>query len=239
MRPPWTVGVLLLFRHDRLSGGGQQVALKSAEWATEVAARVGKRVQHFREKGPGGSGKKVSVQVIADRCAELGLPLDRAVIAKLEKGLRQTVTIGELMVFAEALGVPPVLLLFPLGEEESVEVLPGRLTDTWSALKWFSGQGDASADHRQSDLPTQLWEAHEVATVTWFEAADYMIKQQSFGVPPADAHRNLLATRRLQEDSLRAIRGRIRALELKPPALPAELSHLEEGQEEQDPEDGE
>jgi transcriptional regulator with XRE-family HTH domain len=204
------------------------MALKTAEWAGKVAQRVGKRVEHFREKGSDGQGRKVSVQAIADRCAELGLPLDRAVLAKLEKGQRQMLTVGELLVLAEALGVPPILLLFPLGAEETVEVLPGRQMPTWDAVKWFSGHGSPSEDWRQSSIPTQLWAEHDLALVSWLEAPDFMVKSQSLGVPPEDAVRNMQASRRLQENNLRTVRARIRFLGLTPPALPEGLKHIDQ-----------
>jgi hypothetical protein len=211
------------------------VALKTAEWATGVAQSVGRRVERFRQGGLDGQGAKVSVQAIADRCSELGMPLDRAVLAKLEKGLRQTLTVGELMVLAEAVGVPPILLLFPLGDEETVEVLPGRQVPTWDAVKWFSGHGSVSEDWRQSSVPTQLWEEHEMAVSNWLEAPDFMVKSQAHGVPPENAYANMQASRRLMEGNLLALRGRIRALGLTPPALPEGLADLESQEQGQDP----
>lgn len=82
----------------------------------------------------------MTAQALADRCTELGLPLDRAVIAKLEKGHRQTITVGEILVLAKALEVPPLLLIFPIGQRDLTEVLPGRTVGVWDAAKWFTGE---------------------------------------------------------------------------------------------------
>lgn len=116
------------------------MALLANEWATRIAQQVGRQIKHYRETAPGPEGRTgMTAQRLADRCTELGLKMDRAVIAKLEKGMRQTVTVGEILVMARALNVEPILLIMPLGTEAETEVLPGQKVDTWSALKWFGG----------------------------------------------------------------------------------------------------
>jgi hypothetical protein len=40
-----------------------------------------------------------------------------------------------------AVNVPPVLLLYPLGSADVVEVAPDRLMAPWGAVRWFSGEG--------------------------------------------------------------------------------------------------
>jgi hypothetical protein len=95
-------------------------------------------------------------QQLADRCAELGLPLDRTVLAKMEHGARQTLTVGELLVLARALGVPPLALVFPIGAAKQAEVLPGQMADTWQAAKWVTGEdgfpGDLAASPHAGNL---------------------------------------------------------------------------------------
>ncbi|WP_268959427.1 helix-turn-helix domain-containing protein [Nonomuraea antri] len=95
----------------------------------------------------------MTAQALADRCGELGLPMDRSVIAKLEKGLRQSITIPELIVLAKALDVAPVRLLFPLEEQGKVEILPGREVPTWRAAEWFDGSDDDA-------LEAKGWDPH-------------------------------------------------------------------------------
>lgn len=147
------------------------MALSANEWAAQIAKQVGQAVAHYRAHARDPSGKRVTAQTLADRCAGLGLPLDRTVIAKLEKGTRQTITVGELLVLARALEIPPVLLLFPLGREETTEVLPGQDADTWKALKWFTGEDSrlSSADLAHQDTqPVELYRKHDELLHDWW-----------------------------------------------------------------------
>jgi transcriptional regulator with XRE-family HTH domain len=116
------------------------MALTANEWAAQIAKQVGQGVAHYRGQARDSRGGKLTAQALADRCAGLGLPMDRTVIAKLEKGTRQTITVGELIVLSRALNIPPVQLLFPIGRETETEVFPGESVDTWEALKWFTGE---------------------------------------------------------------------------------------------------
>ena len=40
---------------------------------------------------------------------------------------------------ARALNVSPADLMFPLGQRETVELMPGYHLDTWKAVLWWSG----------------------------------------------------------------------------------------------------
>ncbi|MFJ4627217.1 helix-turn-helix domain-containing protein [Streptomyces sp. NPDC088847] len=113
----------------------------------------------------------VSAQRLADRCAELGMPtLARTVIANMESGRRDTVTLPEVLVLAEALGIAPAALVFPVGYTETVEHLPGRQAPPLAALDWFNGTGqdDGSAlallrqhadlEQRIRGLYRRIWE---------------------------------------------------------------------------------
>jgi transcriptional regulator with XRE-family HTH domain len=81
----------------------------------------------------------MSAQRLADRCAQLGFPIHRSVIANLESGRRPVVNVAELLVLAAALGMPPLRLLIPL-HDEAVELLPGKEHNPWSALRDFTGE---------------------------------------------------------------------------------------------------
>lgn len=109
---------------------------RQSEFAERIAVQIGKQIEHLRTAGPSG---RLTVQALADRCTALGMPIDRSVVAKLEKGLRQTITVGEVLVLAEALCVPPIDLLFPAGHDAGTEVLPGLTVDATEAVRWFIG----------------------------------------------------------------------------------------------------
>lgn len=172
----------------------------------------------------------MSTQQLSDACAGLGLPVARSVLANFETGRRPTVSVPEVFVLAQALDVPPILLLCPLGHADTVEVSPGREMPTWDALKWFAGRGAPdTTDWRESAVSTQLWEEHENALSAWQEAPGFMTRAQDRGgVPTEDARRLLEASRKGNETALRAIRAQMRSLGLTPPRLPEDLEHVDQ-----------
>lgn len=124
----------------------------SREWAASIAAQVGRRIAYYRTVAASGRPRKMSAQDLADRCAKLGFPIGRVVIANLERGYRQTITIPELIILAAALNVSPIMLIFPLGEDhEDSEYLPNRTFETWDTAFWFIGEAklldDADRDY--------------------------------------------------------------------------------------------
>lgn len=110
-----------------------------ADWNVRTAVRIGARVARYRKLATV-KGRPMSAQALADRCAELGHPIDRTVIVKLEKGGRQSVTVAELLVLAKALGIPPVALVFAPGWDEMSEALPDQEVPSWLAVRWFTGE---------------------------------------------------------------------------------------------------
>ena len=84
---------------------------------------------------------------LAARCADLGWPaLTVGVVGSIETGRpdetgrrRREVTVDELAILAAALNVPPLQLIYPLGAQRVVEMLPGRITDVWVAYRWAYG----------------------------------------------------------------------------------------------------
>lgn len=104
------------------------------EWSERVAVLVAEQVRRYRQ------ARGLSAQQLADECAGLGLPIKRSVLANFESGRRTTITLAELLVLARALGVPPILLVFPLGRETTTEVLPEVERPTWAVAKWFAGE---------------------------------------------------------------------------------------------------
>ncbi|MDN3057426.1 helix-turn-helix transcriptional regulator [Streptomyces sp. SRF1] len=90
--------------------------------------------RHRRDRG-------MSAQQLADRCAELGLDsLPRTVISNLENGRRGNITVAEVLVLAEALGVPAAALIFPVGYETDVEHLPGKTSGPLAAVDRLVGE---------------------------------------------------------------------------------------------------
>lgn len=224
------------------------MALTANEWAAQIAKQVGKGIAHYRLQAKD-QGGKLTAQALADRCAALGLPMDRTVIAKLEKGTRQTITVGELLVLARALKVPPVELLFPVGRQEETEVFPDEVVDTWSAVRWFTGETDMipqspydNEAKRQDNEIVQLFRTHDRLVDDWWTYRDRLStiaatrheslhRYRSERDPGAvDDQMMRLATERLHEveDALRALRHEMTDKGLKPPALTSATSFLAE-----------
>ncbi|WP_284990881.1 helix-turn-helix transcriptional regulator [Arthrobacter sp. efr-133-TYG-120] len=112
------------------------------EWMKRTAAAIGARVRQAREENG------MSVQGLADACTALGYKMLRTTLVNLEAGARKNITVGELSVIAAALGTGPLALIVPLGEDQTIEVLPGRHAKPWGAWKWFSNEGGSIEGER-------------------------------------------------------------------------------------------
>lgn len=228
---------------------------RQGEFAESIAARVGRRVEYFRTGGRSGGRGKLTVQGLADRCTDLGLQLDRSVIAKLEKGLRQTITIGEILVLARALDVPPVLLVFPIGHDAEVEVLPDQVVSTWDAAKWFAGDEPLILRDEKGDPATlgadelAAWNGG-VSPVPLFREHDRLLAQRAAAQTmlagayraasqaTSDEQKQLQKLRAESEErhvreierSLWDLRAHLQREGFTPPPLPAELEPPADGE---------
>ncbi|MHB9862024.1 helix-turn-helix domain-containing protein [Streptomyces sp. YIM S03343] len=106
-------------------------------WSERLALSVAQEVRRHRQR------LGMSAQQLSDRCAELGMPIQRSVLANMESGRRSTVMVAEVLVLAAALDVAPAQLVFPVGYEEACEALPERSLEPIDALDWFAGNAPA------------------------------------------------------------------------------------------------
>jgi transcriptional regulator with XRE-family HTH domain len=127
-------------------------------WPERLNAVTGGRVRYYRRRNDLTAGQ------LSDRCADLGLPMSRSKLANLENGRarQEGVGVAEVLVLAAALGVPPALLVFPLGSHDDVEVLPGCATDAWTAYRWLTGEARRSALPGDAEPVDTLGEALHV-----------------------------------------------------------------------------
>jgi transcriptional regulator with XRE-family HTH domain len=103
-------------------------------WELELSGRVGAAVQARRK------ALKLTALDLADKCRELGYPITRQAISKIESNNRRgKIDLAELLVLAEALQIPPALLVFPDYPDGHVEALPGRDMESAAAVDWLSG----------------------------------------------------------------------------------------------------
>jgi len=182
------------------------------EWTAQVAAGVGQRVAYFRGR------RKLTAKALADRCAELGLPLGRPTISKLEKGLRQTVTVDEVQVLAKALDVAPIKLLFPL-DAKTVEVLPGQCIDTLDAILWFTDDGDAS------DIA--LFKKHRALMAAWPAGQSGPVPTGIMSGSMTDEDQQRWRTAVGVQQQVRQTRALIRERGLTPPRLKPGLEWID------------
>lgn len=168
----------------------------------------------------------MSAQQLADACAALGHEVPRSVLANLESGRRETVSVTELVVLAEALGVSPVELLLPLGHDDGVEILPEREVSTTEALLWFRGdntlpEGDqGTVGDGSSTVASYL--VHKQTVDRWFYNRMYaeMIRNGKMEGGELEAQRHDAEADRARRN-LQSLRQIMRARELNlPPAPP-------------------
>jgi transcriptional regulator with XRE-family HTH domain len=77
-------------------------------------------------------------QDLADRMSELGSPMDRTTLAKIEKGKREA-RLGEAVALAAALDVAPTYLYLPIEGPEPVCLAPKLQVDPAHARQWARG----------------------------------------------------------------------------------------------------
>jgi transcriptional regulator with XRE-family HTH domain len=214
------------------------------DWNARTTKRVGAAIAEARKRRGG-----MTAQALADATAEVGSGIDRSVIAKIEKGLRQSVSVAELVVIARALRVPPALLLYPVGESDEVEFLPGVVASPWDALRWFCGDRripldnfepkgevdpatglaewyhDPEAGWEESAAPVMLWRQHSDQVAEWFDAPS-VVRRMGLDGQEERAERARLRGR--AEEALKQTRTTMRMRGLKPPRLPEELADLDD-----------
>lgn len=182
---------------------------------------------------------------LGDECTALGVVLSGSAIANIETGRRdpegrrrREVTVDELVVLAKALRVPPVLLLFPLGTRDTVEVLLGRHVEVWQALQWFIGEAPFIDGHEVDHLDFEAWGAMGSLVILFRQHREHwadvqtsryreMEARKAAGDAATESERK--AFRQAAESEvraaqaataqLRALRRHLRSLDVAPPDL--------------------
>ena len=227
-----------------IDSGYRALVAQSPPWPVQMAADIGRRVAAYRAKATDASGRRMTVQALADRCAELGLPLDRTVITKLEKGRRQSITVPELLVLARALEVAPLLLLFPVGTEDTIEVVPDVVIPPFRAALWFTGEQPWPDG---TDDAARAWWRGSFAAVA-FREHEKLAEQHRLEIRAARMQRQTLVEATMADDKaqdlrqsadfheraaaeierqLRAVRRAMRDRKLDPPPLAGGLEHID------------
>lgn len=208
---------------------------QSAPWPTDLTRTIGWQVRRYREL------RGMSAERLAEAVQSAGLTYTRSQVTNLESGRRTTITIGEVLVLAQVLELPPLLLIFPVGDVDSVEVVPGKELDSWAAAKWFAGEAalsDSSQDEkawRVNGRPLDLYRQHDEAVSMGTLAAELIAQQAAAGEPGneqaaaerarwAEVNRERL---KLAEATLTNLRDMMRRVEMKLPRLPEQLRYID------------
>lgn len=108
---------------------------EAKRWASDRAGEFGEAVKMWRER------RKLSAAALARLTEEIGYPITRGTIAKIEGNHRAgKVDLAEVVTLAAALEVAPIELLYPNLADGPVEVLPGEQVSSWKAVERFGGE---------------------------------------------------------------------------------------------------
>lgn len=153
----------------------------------------------------------MSAAKLAARTAELGYPIHRVAISKLESGER-AITVPELVILAAALNTVPLALLLP-GTDEKIEILPGNAMTGAATIGWFTGASSATPTGVTRDpsatlrleLTMKLNEVDELLDIQRHNEFQVESALQTFTMPDA--------VREHQQETLKQTREFIKSLE--------------------------
>ncbi|MCW2960260.1 MAG: hypothetical protein JWM90_647 [Thermoleophilia bacterium] len=202
-----------------------------------LAEHLGANVRQLRKD------RGLSLAEVSARMTTSGVPLSLNGLSKVELGNRE-LNLDELVALAAALGVPPLVVLFPLGRQREVALLPGMAVGTWAAAKWFAGEAALpGSDESLDEAPTtyfreqdrliaecRAWrgKAAEVRTRLGGKGWQTETDRPDLALVQLQEAEWLEQALRTSEDQLRRHRSNMRKANLDPGELPPELVHVDE-----------
>lgn len=119
-------------------GDGARRGSDSARaWAAHIAAAFGRAVNLHRTR------LGLSAVQLSNRCREIGYPITRGTIAKIETNSRNAkMDVAEVLTLAAALEIAPADLMFPGYPAESQSVTPRATMRSEKARNWFIGSSE-------------------------------------------------------------------------------------------------
>jgi transcriptional regulator with XRE-family HTH domain len=201
------------------------------DWAAGLVTLIAGEIRRYRGL------RGMSAQDLADRCGELGFKVHRSVLANLENGRRESVSVMELLVIAAALQVAPLLLLYPIGTVPLTEYLPRQLAPPLDVARWWTGEAGVDkygdlvfADDRASVIELFLHHKRLVSELPeGVTEADYRAARARQGLGARRGHQEPAARETMfRIIELRENRAEIRSRGTEPPQLPPGLKWLDE-----------
>lgn len=120
--------------------------LPGDDWETRFSKQVARNIAAYK------SERKMTTKELAEACNEIYGEPGRVKIATLNGlfvGKRKSIGIGEILVFARALKVTPIMLMVPVINGEVVEILPGHFMSVADAASYITAN-----DRRHLLFPT-------------------------------------------------------------------------------------
>lgn len=174
--------------------------------------------------------KNLSIRQLSEECQKLGAAeLTTASLANIERGqdpnakrAGRRVAIEELVVLARVLNVPPILLVFPLGSEQWLEIT-GVKVHTWAAAMWWSGE--EVFPHGPLTIETMSeWDV-TAAPVIYFRRHSALVTEYQH--LPRAKRAEVVRRREEIEAMLQELRQNMRRAGIDPGELPEGLAHIE------------
>jgi transcriptional regulator with XRE-family HTH domain len=177
---------------------------------------------------------------LSERLTGVGRPIPPQGLRRIERGDRR-VDVDDVMALARVLGVTPIMLVFPLGREQIVELLPGQVRPTWAAVKWFIGRGPFPTDDGERQPwqgvppadPMHLYTIHDGLLADWQRETRRVLVLQQLPADEADEGQRGALLQAAQdrvrdlEQQISERRGTLRESGFLPPPLPPQLAHLD------------
>lgn len=192
-------------------------------WPERLNVKIGEQIGRFRK------ARGLTAAQLAERCTELGLPISRSKIANMENGRarQEGISVAEVSIIAAALDVPPILLIYPVGREETTEVLPSQEVPSWSAAQWFSAENPlptkVNGEYVVSSDAYDAWQP-AAAPVAYHQEQDKLVRawnwqsnEPSFNEVISDV-----------EKEIGVLRRSMRRAGIRPGDLPNNLRHVDE-----------
>lgn len=119
-----------------MTDGAKRGSDEARAWASELAEAFGKAVQLYRKR------LGLSAVQLSHRCAEIGYPITRATLAKIEtNGRNSKMDLAEILTLSAALEVTPSELMFPRYPDGFTRVTPRTTMRSVTARCWLEGDG--------------------------------------------------------------------------------------------------
>ncbi|MGI5247501.1 helix-turn-helix domain-containing protein [Dactylosporangium sp. CA-139066] len=215
-------------------------------WPKSVTRVVATQVKFWRDR------RELSANELSRRTAQLGSEVPRSVIANLETGRRESVSVDELLILGAALDVPPLLLLTPVGQVKNLRILPEVESSPWFSRGWIIGArlveyaGSNVQKWRDGRRAVALYDVHRTLVQQYAEiqsrirrVADQTQLASATGVDRTGQQRFLQALVNELARSLHALRTHRQLIEREgflvpevPPGLTTLLSEVEVPDEE-------